>query len=669
MHQRVVGPHRRGPGPHFVIEIRRRRGVRRIRRSRACGSSSRSRPGRSCPACLRLIDLVARLDQVRRAAALRADLHHAVVLARRGQHRLAFDDIDADRLLHIDIDARSSRPRSSAARASDRAWRSARCRDPFRAASRDSRGRCAASSSTPAARRPARPRPRACSDRRRTARPPRPARPGSGGSRSDFCRTSRSRSARRAWALVGKRRGEGRPRGQAEAAAPLVWRNWRRFMASLYAERAVGRKSRRREIAWTLTHPDANRLKSLRRPLAEYVNEYVWANLTDFRTEIRHVQSAPPFDVPGRWLARWCGPAPASAARRRPPQRRRRASRSTSTAPSARWTRTCSATSPSISGRMIYGGIYEEGSPLADADGYRKDVMDAVKPLGVSLLRWPGGNFASGYNWTDGIGPKDQRPARPELAWNDLESNRFGTDEFLRYAERIGAEPYICLNLGLGTVDDARHWVEYTNEAQAHLLGRPAPQERPRRAVRREILGTGQRDRRALAAWDTRARRNTPSSRSKTAKAVRAVDRSVKLIASGSSNYGPARLDRLEPHRADDAARTRSITSRCTPTSAIRTTISNGSSAARSRSSSYIDVTVGPDPSGAVRPAESAADLHCLRRVERLVSRAQRREARGDLQLRGRAGDGDVLQCVLPPRRHRQDGQPGADGQRHRARS
>ena len=99
-------------------------------------------------------------------------------------------------------------------------------------------------------------------------------------------------------------------------------------------------------------------------------------------------------------------------------------------------------------GRMIYGGIYEEGSPLSDANGFRKDVLDAVRGLNVSILRWPGGNFASGYNWKDGIGPRDQRPARPELAWNDVESNRFGTDEFLRYAELIKAEPYICINLG-----------------------------------------------------------------------------------------------------------------------------------------------------------------------------------------------------------------------------
>src|SRR5512143_492270 len=69
-------------------------------------------------------------------------------------------------------------------------------------------------------------------------------------------------------------------------------------------------------------------------------------------------------------------------------------------------------------GRMIYGGIYEEGSPLSDSYGYRKDVMDAVRQLNVSILRWPGGNFASGYNWKDGIGPKDQRPVPAELAWN-----------------------------------------------------------------------------------------------------------------------------------------------------------------------------------------------------------------------------------------------------------
>ena len=99
-------------------------------------------------------------------------------------------------------------------------------------------------------------------------------------------------------------------------------------------------------------------------------------------------------------------------------------------------------------GRMIYGGIYEEESPLSDANGYRKDVLEVVRQLNVSILRWPGGNFASGYNWKDGIGSKDQRPTRIDLAWNDLESNRFGTDEFLKYCEILGTEPYICINAG-----------------------------------------------------------------------------------------------------------------------------------------------------------------------------------------------------------------------------
>ena len=112
-------------------------------------------------------------------------------------------------------------------------------------------------------------------------------------------------------------------------------------------------------------------------------------------------------------------------------------------------------------GRCIYGGLYEEKSPLSDADGYRKDVMQAMQGLGVTLLRWPGGNFVSGYNWKDGIGPRNQRPVRPEGAWGALEPNTFGTDEFLRYCERAGVEPYICINAGLGTVEEARQWVEY----------------------------------------------------------------------------------------------------------------------------------------------------------------------------------------------------------------
>ena len=83
-------------------------------------------------------------------------------------------------------------------------------------------------------------------------------------------------------------------------------------------------------------------------------------------------------------------------------------------------------------GRCIYGGIYEEGSPLSDSDGFRKDVLEAARGLNIPLLRWPGGNFSSGYNWKDGIGPKDSRPRRWDTAWQAEESNRFGTDEFIQ---------------------------------------------------------------------------------------------------------------------------------------------------------------------------------------------------------------------------------------------
>ena len=189
-------------------------------------------------------------------------------------------------------------------------------------------------------------------------------------------------------------------------------------------------------------------------------------------------------------------------------------------------------------GRCIYGGIFEEGSPLSDSDGFRKDVLDAVKPLGVSILRWPGGNFASGYNWMDGIGPRDQRPARPDHAWGALESNRFGTDEFLRYCERVGAEPYLCINAGLGSVDSARQWVEYCNETrptywadQRRKNGREKPWNVKVWGLGNEIDGPwqlGHKNAEDYAKFALQA-----------AVAMRRQDDSLKLIASGSSNFGP----------------------------------------------------------------------------------------------------------------------------------
>ena len=114
-------------------------------------------------------------------------------------------------------------------------------------------------------------------------------------------------------------------------------------------------------------------------------------------------------------------------------------------------------------GRCIYGGIVEPGSPLSDEHGFRRDVLDAARGLRVPVLRWPGGNFVSGYHWTDGIGPVEQRPRRMELAWQAEEPNHFGTDEFINYCRALGAEPYICVNMGSGSMDEAAGWVEYCN--------------------------------------------------------------------------------------------------------------------------------------------------------------------------------------------------------------
>src|SRR5467141_1583458 len=96
-------------------------------------------------------------------------------------------------------------------------------------------------------------------------------------------------------------------------------------------------------------------------------------------------------------------------------------------------------------GLCIYGGIYEEDSPLSDERGFRKDVLSAVKRLNPPVLRWPGGNFVSSYHWEDGVGPKDQRPRRFDTAWFAVEPNRFGTNECMAYCRAIGAEPYLCI--------------------------------------------------------------------------------------------------------------------------------------------------------------------------------------------------------------------------------
>jgi alpha-N-arabinofuranosidase len=114
-------------------------------------------------------------------------------------------------------------------------------------------------------------------------------------------------------------------------------------------------------------------------------------------------------------------------------------------------------------GRAIYQGIYDPGSKLADSEGFRKDVLDEIRHLGVPIVRYPGGNFVSGYNWLDGVGPKQDRPVVLDKAWNSLNSNQFGTNEFLAWCKAVGTAPLMGLNLGTGTAEQAAALVEYCN--------------------------------------------------------------------------------------------------------------------------------------------------------------------------------------------------------------
>ncbi len=188
-------------------------------------------------------------------------------------------------------------------------------------------------------------------------------------------------------------------------------------------------------------------------------------------------------------------------------------------------------------GRCIEGGIFDEGSPLSDSAGYRKDVMDAAKALKVTLLRWPGGNFSSNYHWRDGIGPRDQRPARLEMAWGSVESNRFGTHEFLEYCEQLGTEPYICANLGTGTWTEVQEWVEYVNGTKDTAVtrerkanGRQDPWGVKYWALGNEMDGGWQMGHRDVVEYSKFAL--------EAAKLMKWTDDSIKLVAAGSSNYG-----------------------------------------------------------------------------------------------------------------------------------
>jgi len=185
-------------------------------------------------------------------------------------------------------------------------------------------------------------------------------------------------------------------------------------------------------------------------------------------------------------------------------------------------------------GRCVYSGVYEPGHVDADGHGFRRDVIDLVRELGVTTVRYPGGNFVSGYRWEDGVGPAEGRPRRLDLAWHSTEPNTFGVDEFMAWTKAAGVEPMMAVNLGTRGIQDALNLLEYCNIASGTELSdrrRANGAEQPY-GVKMWCLGN-EMD----GPWQIGGMTAHEYGRlaSRTAKAMRMIDPSLELVACGSS--------------------------------------------------------------------------------------------------------------------------------------
>lgn len=186
-------------------------------------------------------------------------------------------------------------------------------------------------------------------------------------------------------------------------------------------------------------------------------------------------------------------------------------------------------------GRGVYTGLYEPDHPTADGDGFRGDVIDLVRELGVTVVRYPGGNFVSGYRWEDGVGPRAERPIRLDPAWHSLETNAFGLDEFVRWTRRVGVEPMLALNLGTRGIADALDLWEYANHPAGTTLsdrrvrnGSTEPHDIGMWCLGNEMDGPWQLGHKTAAEYGRLA--------AETARALRQFDPGLELVACGSSS-------------------------------------------------------------------------------------------------------------------------------------
>lgn len=186
-------------------------------------------------------------------------------------------------------------------------------------------------------------------------------------------------------------------------------------------------------------------------------------------------------------------------------------------------------------GRCVYTGIFEPGHPTADSGGFRGDVLDLVRELGPTIVRYPGGNFVSGYRWEDGVGPLDQRPRRLDLAWRTIESNEVGVNEFATWCRSAGVEPMVAVNLGTRGVQEAADLLEYCNHPEGTTLsdlrqshGVTQPHGIKVWCLGNELDGPWQVGHKTASEYARLA--------AETARAMRMVDPSIELVACGSSH-------------------------------------------------------------------------------------------------------------------------------------
>lgn len=197
----------------------------------------------------------------------------------------------------------------------------------------------------------------------------------------------------------------------------------------------------------------------------------------------------------------------------------------------------------SVDFNTLYGTLYDPASPLADENGFRKDYIEAMKELKVTNMRWPGGNFLMGYDWKDGIGPKETRPVRVNLAWGGLESNQVGTDEWMKLNKSIGSENIVCVNLGLASIMDAAYWVEYCNYKGGTYYSDLRAKNGHKEPYKVKIWDLGNEvDGKPWELGHKNVEDYIEIAR-EAAKAMKSVDNTIELVGCGSSWYSPNTWD------------------------------------------------------------------------------------------------------------------------------